>query len=252
MKLIFIFISIILSQTAGYCFEPAKDIPEGLYKALYAELNKSKYFQMYLQKFGCDTTITVDDIDPGIPVQYYNFKINPVNSSIKRIEEFDINAPVISLIEPAGTWLFCLKARGEYILSYTFCEKNGKFENVSIGGRRPAWEEFWQQFPESTDIRPVLIVADKGYLHLPHINDRNLTLMLDKKSRNKIKSKLQLKGNNRLSSGDLQTIENDAAMMSDSYDSASVTDSRITLQIIRKRCLNIKTQKEVQKKGRLK
>lgn len=253
MKLIFIIISIILFQTAGYCIESPKDIPEGLYKALFAKLNQGDYLKNALRRFGFDTTITVDEIDPGIPVQFHDFKIKPSNSSLKEIGKIDINAPVMSLIEPNGIWLFCLKAREEYIITLLFDANNDKFQHMSTGGRRKIWEEVWNTYPESTGVRPVAITfGDRGLFHFPHINERNLTFATDENYRKRIKSQIKFGNRSLLRDEDLQELKEYEKIMSKSYDSVSVIDSRITLQVVRNRFINVKKQKALQKQGRLK
>lgn len=251
MKLMFIIISIILFQTAGYCLEPPKDVPEGLYKALYAKLNEGDYLKNSLRRFGFDTTITVDEIDPGIPVQYFFFK--GYSRDLEEMEDIDINAPVMSLVEPAGTWKFILKARGKYIIDLLFHKENGTWQWGATGGGETIWEDFWDEYSESKIVRPVVIVAgNRGYLHLPHINDKNLTLMLTKKSRDRIKRNLKMGRNSRLSRDDSKRLEEDAAIMSDSYDSTSLVDSRVSLSVIRQRLINVKKQKALKNHGRVK
>ncbi len=201
------------------------DIPKGLYDALHSKLKKD--LKQELSSFGFDTTIDITEIDPGVPVENYHLK------DIKQIDSIDINAPVMSLVESDNSWCFYLKARRKYLMTMLFDNSNGKWVWAGTWGRRKSWEEIRERYPESTGIRPVIIqgVRGWGYVHFPHINDHNLTLLAQTKDRENIKRKLE---SIELQHVDKLELQEQMSIMPESWDSASLVDSRITLQYFKK------------------
>ncbi|HEX3018889.1 MAG TPA: hypothetical protein VHP36_01240 [Chitinispirillaceae bacterium] len=223
-NILLLFIVFFIIET-GNADAANRDIPEGLYDALYSKLEKD--LKQELSSFGFDTTIDIKEIDPGVPVENYRFR------GIKQFDSIDIDAPIMSLVESAGTWEFFLRARGNYIISILFDKLNGNWVWAGTGGRRPAWEEIREAYPESTGIRPVKIQGARGwgYVHFPHINNRNLTLLAEKKDREKIQKQLK---NTALNNESVQMLQEQISIMPESWDSASLVDSRITLQFFKK------------------
>lgn len=233
--LLFITFTVLLVRWPGNA-ENASGIPQGLYDALYSVLNEGDYLKRNLQRRGFDTTIAISEIDPGIPVEYFHLKKDPKKDAIDQIIEIDDNAPVMSLVEPSGSWLFHVKARGKGVFSVNIVNENGKWVWAGTWGPSRAWEEVRAQYPESTGIKPVVIIGptNRAYVHFPHINDHNLTWMVAKDSRDKIKHKLQSMNREKLNEMDVQELEDQARVLSNSYDSASIVDSKETLRYFKK------------------
>lgn len=118
-------------------------------------------------------------------------------------------------------------------MTMLFDNSNGKWVWAGTWGRRKACEEIREMYPESTGIRPVIIqgVRGWGYVHFPHINDHNLTLLATKKDRENINAKLN---SIELQNEDKLELQEQMAIMPESWDSASLVDSRITLQYFKR------------------
>lgn len=253
MKLLMFVMTVFLAVWPGNAEKKISDIPEGLYDALYSVLKEGDHLKRNLRRHGFDTTMDISEIDPGIPVEYFHLKKDPQKGDVDQILNIDVNAPIMSLVEPSGTWLFHVKAKGKWAFTVNLVNENGKWVWAGTWGPSRAWEEVRTAYPESTGIRPVVITGPpkrRGYIHFPHINNHNLTWMVSQKSRDKIKKQLQPENRKKLDKKDIQELEDQAAVFSDRYDSASLVDSRITLRYFKKAVTRSRERYEEMKKWR--
>ena len=158
----------------------------------------------------------------------------------------------MSLVEPSGSWLFYIKARGQWLFTVNFMYKNEKWVWAGTWKSNKAWEEVRAEYPESTGVRPVVIIGppNRSYIHFPHVNDHNLTWMIAKELRDKFKKQLQPENRIKLTENKVKELEDEISVCSDTYDSASLIDSRITLNYFKKTVIRVRERQEEMRKQR--
>lgn len=208
-------------------------VPQGLYDAIHEYLQEDRSLVGNLRAKGFDTNITASEIDVGVPVQFYHFKFNKEAGEYS-FNTMSLDAPVMSLVEPTGGWMFNLKARGQYLFGVFFREQQGVWDCVGSGFGVSYWAEFREVYPESTGISPVLIGhAWETYLHVPEKGEHNLTYTSDSSWRARHRQKLRELKSTGGRAKDLRRIEGILSTVSDTY--GVLVDSRKVLQYLRDR-----------------
>ena len=72
--LMFILLTILGVRGGASADENVSNIPVGLYEALNSVLREDDFLKRNLRRQGVDTTISISEIDPGIPVEYFQLK----------------------------------------------------------------------------------------------------------------------------------------------------------------------------------
>jgi len=203
-------------------------VPEGLYEALRNYLKERQASVKALMKSnGLDTMIEIAEIDAGVPVEWYRFRMGE-----EGLDSINVDAPVMSLLEPKGCWEFSLKARGQYLIGVTFCERDGGWRFGGAGGRKTAWAEVREVYPESSGTHPIIVsYGHRKYLHFPQKCEHNLTMLCDSTFRNSRKREWRELKDAPGRTEELREVEQILQVTTDTY--GVLVDSRKTLQYLK-------------------
>lgn len=226
MKITFTLI-LLLVFWINYGFAQDK-IPAGLYRAIEKYLNDENRFKSDLIGFQLDTNIKVEEIKIGIPIKIYSFKQKVTDDFL---EALDFDSPVMSYVKHFGYWVFVLKAREKYLYEVEFCDKNGYFEWVRSGIKEDEWDKIRSTYSETS----TTIIVNTGvgrFLHFPHINNHNLTLITSQNFRNDIRKELtKLKNTKNQDTSEINKTSELLSITTDTY--ISLADSKTVLRYLK-------------------